>query len=356
MAFLDMIAELTGVLPGLSPILAQKYINRALIDVYNKRRWSFLITDGVLVCPTQIVQGSANITQYSDTLTLDASASAAIASQITVGAVPGLLQMQIRFASSPTNGQVYSIDDFDATNLAAVILTLDRVVQENTNAVSPIQIYRCYVTPPIPDFLTWVSIVDLANAITIAGDRLCQTSRMFDFRDPQRAAQGLAYWLGAWGGNRIDDAVTGATVPNSTKDASTPIYELWPHPTSGQTFYCRYARKGEPLVQQTDQLPHQIDETLVVTRALGWYAYPFAQANISNFPTFKNAAWVSLIADAKMMFRELLMDAKRNDNEQQLQDVWNRGHGLRTGKPFGRFGDMGYPVDSNFMQSHLIRF
>lgn len=356
MAFLDMIAELTGVLPGLSPMLAQKYISRALIDIYNKRGWSFLITDGVVVCPTQIVDGSASITQYSETVTLDAAGSAAIASQLGSSAVPGIQRMQIRFASSPTNGQVYSIHGYDDSTPTAVVLTLDRVVVENTNPTSPIQIYRCYITPPITDFLTWTSIVDVSNAIAITGDRLRMTSSALDMRDPQRAAQGLAYYLASWGGNRITDAGTGATNPEALDNASTPIYELWPHPTSGQTFYIRMRRKGEELVNPTDELPQQIEEALVVTRALGWYAYPFAQSNISNFPTFKNAAWVSLIATARAQFNELLLDAKRMDNEQQLQDVWNRGHGLRVGKPFGRFGDVSYPVDSNFLQSHLIRF
>lgn len=356
MALLDMVSELTGVLPGLSPMLAQRYVNRALTDIYNKRRWSFLVTDGVLVCPTQIVAGSANITQYTNSLILDAAASAAIASQLTVGAVPGIQQMQIRFGSSPTNGQVYSIDAFDATVPAAIVLTLDRVVQEQTNTASPFQIYRCYVTPPVTDFLMWESIVDVANAIAIVGDRLRLTSWMLDRRDPQRAAQGLAYFLASWGGDRISDPTTGATVPNATVNASTPIYELWPHPTAGQTFYTRFRRRGEELINPTDELPDQIPETLVVTRALGWYAYPFAQANVSNFPTFKGANWPSMILQARAQFSEVLLDTKRNDNESQLQDVTSRGHGLRTGRPFGRFGDMSYPIDSDFIQSHLLRF
>ncbi len=36
MALLDLVGELTGTLPGLSPILAQTYINRALKSVYDK--------------------------------------------------------------------------------------------------------------------------------------------------------------------------------------------------------------------------------------------------------------------------------------------------------------------------------
>lgn len=356
MAFLDLIAELTGSLPGYSPLLAQKHINRALVDVYNKRNWSFLVTDGVVVCPTQIVAGTVAVIQYTNTVTLDAAGSAAVASQITIGAVPGLDNMQIRFGNAPTSGQVYSITAFDATNPAAVILTLDRVVVEVTNASNAFQIYRCLITPPITDFKRWDSIVDVANAIAITGDRLRMTSAQLDRRDPQRSAQGLAYFLASWGGNRIGDITTGATIPSSANNVSTPIYELWPHPTSGQTFYVRIRRYGEQLLQPTDELPSQIPDTLVLTRALGWYAYPFAKANVANFPTFKSADWTTLIATAYKQFTELLIDAKRNDNEQELQDVWSRGHGLRQNRPYGRFGDLGFPIDSDFLQSHLIRF
>lgn len=356
MALLDMVAELTGVLPGLSPLLAQKYVQRAFLEVLNKRNWSFLVTDGVAVCPPAITDGSVALTQYSTDVTLDTDASAAIAAQLVPGSVPGILQLQIRFGGAPTNGPVYSIVDFDDSTPTAVVLTLDRIVVESTNASSTYQIYRCYLTPPIADFLRWESIVDVPNAIAIVGDRLRLTSAELDRRDPQRASQGLAYFLASWGGNRVSDPVTGDTNPNATVDASTPIYELWPHPVSGQTFFVRFRRKGETLLNQTDELPQQIPESLVIARALGWHAYPFAQANVSNFPTFKNAAWVNLIAMARQNFAELLLDAKRNDNASQLQDVWNRGHGLRTFKPFGRFGDMAYPIDSNFLQSHLIRF
>jgi len=63
-----------------------------------------------------------------------------------------------------------------------------------------------------------------------------------------------------------------------------------------------------------------------------------------------------LLLQAKATWDELLIDAKRNDNNRELTDVWNRGHGLRTGLPFGRTGDLGYPIDANYLQSHLVRF
>ena len=357
MALLDLIAELSGRLPGYPPQLARTHINRALSSIYGERNWSFLVTDGVLVCPAQVISGTVNVTQYSADVTLDATASAAIASQLTVGAVPGILQLQFRIQGTPpAAGPIYSIIDFDDSVPAAVVLTLDRVVQEATNATASYAIYRCYVTPPIPDFKKWESLVDPANAITLTGQRLTATSSDFDRSDPQRTATGLSYWLGSFVGNRISNPSTGATVPNATVDQGTPIYEFWPQPTTGQTWYVKFRRKGDTLTAPGDEPPSQIEPNLIIQRVLYEHAYPFAAANVANFPSFKGANWPSLILGARAAYDKELLDAKRNDNEQALQDVWNRGHGLRTAMPFGRYDVPGYPIDANFMQSHLIRF
>jgi len=356
MAFIDMVSELTGTLPGLSPILAQKYINRALEQVYGERLWSFLLTDGVLVCPLAVTSGSVSITQYSTGVTLDATASAALLPQTVTGAIPGIQNLQIRFGTPPPSGSVYSIVAADVTIPTAIILTLDRLVLEPTNAAASYSCYRCLVTPPIDDFMKWESLVDPTNAITIAGGNLSRTSGEFDMRDPQRSSSGIAYYLGSWGGNRVCDPVKGETVPNATWDAGTPIYELWPHPTSGQTFYCRFRRRGEALVDPQDTPPPVISEAMILYRAFYGHAYPFAAANVANFPTLKHANWFNLIAVAKQEYRKELLDAKRQDDETQLGNVWNRGHGLRSIRPFGRYNDTGFPIDANFMQSHLVRF
>lgn len=357
MAFVDLTSELTGLLPGLSPLLAETYINRALREIYNARTWSFLLTDGVVVVPAQVTAGTAAIVQYQPTVTLDATASAAILPQTVPGAVPGLLQLQFRVDGVPPAAtEIYSIVDFDSTNPAAIILTLDRMLVEATNAASQYRIYRCYIVPPIADFLRWESFVDPANAITLSKGRLTATSADFDRMDPQRTASGLSYWLGAWGGNRVSNPTTGATVPNATVLAGSPIYELWPQPTTGQTWYVRMRRRGEPLVAPTDTQPDLIDDTLIIDRALYKHAYPFAAANVANFPSFKNANWATLILTARQNYSQSLLDAKRLDNERQLQDVMSRGHGLRPIRPFGRYDVPGYPIDANFLQAHLIRF
>lgn len=353
MAFLDLTAELTGVLPGLSPPLAEKYINRAWSEIRSARLWSFLVADGVVVCPVQVTTGAAAITQYSRTITLNAAASAALLSQSLLGAVPGLTNLQMRFNPvnvSPASSQVYSIVAVDTTVLTALVLTMDRIVVESTDPASGYQCYRAYVTPPVPDFLAWQSVVDMTNGWKL---RVDFTSSGFDARDPQRQAQGQAYCLGSYVGNRILDPVTGTVVPNPNVDAGTPVYELWPHPTSGQTFYTRFRRKGEDFVNPTDTQPAAISDALIIQRALGWHAYQFAMANVAHYPTFKGVNWVQLINAARSYYKDELLDAKRNDDETALQTVWNRGHGLRSGRG-GFKGMTDYPIDANFIQSHLV--
>ena len=104
--------------------------------------------------------------------------------------------------------------------------------------------------------------------------------------------------------------------------------------------------------------PQPSSPTASCCNAPSWYAYPFVAANVANFPTFRGVDTSMLITLARKQYGEELLDAKRNDNESALQDVWNTGHGLRDGGRFGSFkgDDQSYPIDSNFLQSHLIRF
>lgn len=358
MAFLDLVTTLTGELPGLSPQLARKHINWAWRDIRQMRLWSFLELDGAVVCPTQITEGAAAIVQFTDTVTLDATASAAIAAQLLVGATPGIFNLSIRFgASTPAIGQVYNIIDFDNTTPTAVILTLNRIVMEATNATAGYQIYRPYITPPIDDFLHWITIVDMVNAFTMSNDngRLSRSSAYFDLCDPQRQAQGLAYWCGAYAGAYTSNPVTGTVIPQSTVNPGTMIYELWPHPTSGQTFYVRFRRRGTDFINLLDTQPDGIPDAMILNRAKGQYSYPFAAANIGHFPTFKGVGWQGLIAMANGNFTTDLLLAKKNDNETALNTVYARGHGLRHGTGDWK-GLNAFPIDSNFMQSHLVRF
>lgn len=356
MAFIDLTSELTGTLPGLSVFLAQRYVKQAFEEICRKRNWSFLQADAAIVAPAVVTTGTVSVTQYTATVTLNAAASAAVLAQTLTGATPGLTNMQFRVASvtSPAASQVYSIIAADTTTPAAIVLTLDRPLVEGTNAAATYQIYRAYITPPDPNFLGWQTVVDMTNARPLI---LNASSAKFDLLDPQRLSQGLAFYLGQYRGTMTTSAVTGAVAPNPNVDAGTNLYELWPVPTQGQTFYARYRLRRYPYGDApTDELPAVVPEGLVMARALGWYAYPWAGTNAANFPTLRGMNFATLISSSRATFQEIYTSTARQDDEIAMQSVLKIGHGLRVTRPFGRGGDLPLVADSNYLQSHLVRF
>ncbi len=335
--FGDLASELAGRLPGLSPLLAETFITRAWATIRNERMWSFLTFDGAVVCPALVSTGSFSITRYSATVTANAAASAALAAITGVG----VTSLQIRFMGLGQTSQIYSITTYDVSVPTAAVLTLDRVVQEPTNTASQYMVYRAYIVPPMTDFLCWESIDDMVNGFAMTKGRLSLSSAYFDVRDPQRQAFGLAYYCGFY---------QAAGAVNVTEANAAPKYELWPGSTQGQNFYVRFRRRGlDPAM--TDALPPQIPSALVVQDALASYGYPHVAANVGLFPAFKNVQFPTLMLAARSQYAHQLTLSKTQDDEQALQTVFNRGHGLRR----GNWGRGGPPViDSNWMQSHPV--
>lgn len=304
------------------------------------------MVDGAIVCPAMITTGTAAIVQYVSTVTLNASASAALTPYIA--GTPLLTQMQIRFGGSNTltAGQIYRIMAVDPTVPSALVLTLDRMVVELTNTVSTYQCYRCYVTPPQSNFKAWEQIVDMTYGFKL---RLHWTSGNFDVADPQRTSQGDAYYCGFF---RTAGPYGNSNTADPNVDQGSPIYELWPAPTSGRAFYARFMQQGIAFVNPQDTQPSIVDDDVILNRAYGWYCYPFAMANTANFPTMKGQNWLALIQTAKGQYVETLKRTKMVDDGLALQAVMSRGHGLRSGSGSG----VPFPIDANFIANHLLNF
>jgi len=331
-----MQAQIVGWVPQCPPRLVEHFINKAWDDVRRARLWSFLQAECGIFCPEQVTAGTVSFTQFGTTVTCNATASAALLA-ISLPSPLTLANLQIRLAASGSTSQVYNIESYDDSTPTAVVLTLDRIIMAETDATSGYQVYRCYIRPTSLDFLAWQSVVDMNNGYNVQLDR---TSTAFDVWDPQRMSQGMAYYLGSYKGT---DAPT-----------TYPLYELWPHPVSGQTFYARYRRRGVALEDPDDELPPGIDEDLVVTKALGDWVFPWAATQVGQNEDFRGVNYPTLMLNAKKQYRDGLLDAKRNDDEQQLQTVWARGHGLIHTSRGGPWGTVPFPIDAKFIQGHLL--
>lgn len=339
MAFRDLAAEVSGMLPGASPLLVETWIKRAWRAIRDKRTWSFLVTDDSIVCPAQITAGTLAITKYSNTVTADATASAAL---LAVGTVveTAFQFLSLRFGASGSTSEIYNITAVDQTVPAAIVITLDRVVVEATDAASGYFCYRPYIAAPVSNFLRWIAVVDMVNGWAL---NLDYSSVQFDRVDPQRQSFGQAYTLGAY--------------KNSLDAPPVPIYEAWPGPTSGQTFYVRYRTQGVDFSAPADVQPLLIPDALIVQWALGYYAYPWARINAGHFPALAKVNWTAAIEESMVQIYGirgqrvgLLQDAIRQDDNQSTQSVWNRGHGLRSTPKFP------FPVDAAYLQGHLVNF
>lgn len=140
--FGDLAGELVGRVPGLSPFLAETFLLRAWSDVRKAHLWSWLVQDGVVNCPALVSAGTAAFVQYTTTVTMSAAATTAL-NAITA---PALTALQFRPQGLATVSQIYNITAAAGNPL---VLTLDRAIQEPTNALSTYMVYRVYVLPPV---------------------------------------------------------------------------------------------------------------------------------------------------------------------------------------------------------------
>lgn len=313
MAYADMWNELIGFVPSLSPFLSQDFINRAWRDIRQTRRWSFLLAEGVWVVPPVINSGTISVTQYSKTVTPDATAIAALNG---AGTHPPLGERQFRLSPGT---RIYNIDTWDGATL-----TLKEEFQEASVNNIGYQVHRCYFKPPSSDFISFLSIRDLITNYHI---RLNYTQAEINLTDPQRNVQG--------------DPLYCLTYKADTD--GTPLFELWPTPTNIRSYQCLYQRRGTELANASDVLPAGIPEHLVLARAL-YYAYRWAETTKGNDKRLQGPDWRFLMAEANKDYAQELQRAVREDEDVFLQQL--RFNESRSG--------FLTPIDANYAQNHVV--
>ena len=103
--FNDYVNELRGYCPTLSPFLAAKFVNRSWSDIQDSDDWSFLEAMSVIQVPAMVSTGTITFTQFQNTITCDATASAALSPLIL--ASPISLTAQTNSTGQPLIGTGY---------------------------------------------------------------------------------------------------------------------------------------------------------------------------------------------------------------------------------------------------------
>jgi len=335
---LELSANLVGEIPSLPRLIAQKYINKAILEIRRDYLWSWNIGEGILVVPPLLSTGTVSVTQFSNHITFDAVAMAAIAP--IENAIPPLIERQFRIPSGP----IYNILSYDNTTGIAV---LDRIYMETTNAGAQFAIYKCYYDPPSSDgvnpnndFLRYLTILNNVQGYAISGKRLNQPRSNLNRRDPLRGAIGWPFYAFAYRPKPIADPATLNLTTGGPTNGQMQ-YELWPHPTYSVALLCQYEKNHVDLVPN-DYIPDTLPETLVMYRALE-FGYRWAMQNVGRDPTLKGTDWRFLLAEIQKKYAMELVGAKRNDKEIVVTI-------LRPGSA-NLLNFLG-PIDSNWLQSH----
>lgn len=335
MSFDSMSRELATWIPSSDIFLARNLINEAWRKVQDEREWSFLRAEGTLYSPAIVTAGSATTTQFLTTVTLNATASAAVLpfTTPTIAATSPLYIGKRQFRMG-TSGTIYSILTADITNPAAIVLTLDRLFTESTSTGS-YQIFRAYYEPvdgagnPVVTFKYWLAIALPTYGYTIEGRRLYMTQEEVKRVDPQHASQGQPYWC--------------ASYKADPSNNYAPLYELWPTPTFSCGMPTLYVRRAPDFSAAADTVPYQISERLLIAKGLSCLA-EWAEMNKGIRPELQRTNWLKIKQSREAEYQAQLARLKKEDNAQVITN-WLAPLGCRSGWPI---------ADSNFWQSHSV--
>lgn len=384
--------------PSLGPEQAEDFINDAWRDIReSKDDWSFLWSEEYWQAPSGITLIGVGVTQFSDIVTVNVANLPLIAGLNN----PPISQRQLRFGLS--GGPIYDISSTDAlqvtdgaitsstniltcatsapfdithvgrsivvagagsggaalqttiasftsttqvtlsTNALTTVsnstvswgtsITLKRVFTESTNSNSTALLYRIYYSPLTTDFHRTDHLTDMITGYQF-GWNIIHADEL-DRVDPMRSAVREPCYV---------------FFHHFDSTTNLPVYELWPGPTVQRAYKVSFWKLGLPFANDTDVLPNQLTEELLLLRAR-YLAYEWAEANDPD--PRRRQTYGGLMMKAKSKYSTeaqpgrplgLLDQAMRRDEEISL--FLGRIRPRRPGP--------GWPVDSAFMQRHAF--
>ena len=321
-SYLALWSELAGLVPKLPAPLAQTHVQRAFRRICDSRPWSFNTAIGTLNSATMIAAGTVTTTEFSNEITFDATAIAALTPQLST--TPPLLGMQFRVFPGP----LYTITSFNSTTGVAI---LDAPYANPGGSLQSYQVYQAYFLPPFPNVERFRSIVDPNNAYTFKKGIFAR--ERLDRADPQRTNQGQPYYAVPC------DALFNVSYAKVPQGAAR--WEFWPHPTGPQTFICTCQLIQPSFSNPQDTLPDAVPDDVVVSGAMVNSAIPWAMMNAGRFPELQKVNWAVMLKTYKDSYEMGLQKAKIIDD--------GRVNRTRVDKQRGSWP---FPVDADWLQDH----
>lgn len=264
MAFVDMKAELSDAIPGMSRVYAGTLINRAYRVVRDSNLWSFQLGQGGFSTPNVTTGGSISVPFIGSNQIIGDAAASAQWSALPFYWAPTFQQIRAQGYS------IYSIIAMDTTIPTAVVLTLDRPFIDPLPFMTGVgyQMFQAYIPAP-PHFKRWLNVADMFNcwALDIWTSRrtINQDDSTRLYTSNPRALLGLG----------TDQRGAGTTTPSST--LGQQLYELYPNPSTKISYQTYYVVQGADLVSNSDEFPYPITQEVVLSKART-YAYEWAEA------------------------------------------------------------------------------
>lgn len=327
--------KLSGIIDILPPSLMEDIINDSLKDIYRENNWGFLTKEDYVRTPEMIFEGSANVTKYSDQVTLDSIASAKLVA-VTVNEIP-IIERQFRIPAASITGRsfLYKITNVDDSNLNALVLTIDPPFLDKTNSTAKYQILKVYYNPP-PTIVNNIPIIDFMNwkyFISLKLQRKLHTETSLE-------------QLNTYDPARFYCDEPRHVVMHPPDDNETPLFELYPAPRFERVYRVIYQRDGLDLTDDNDIVPKTLSSELVLKRCK-YRLYEYTLANIHKYPElkgstgrFQNLMALTMNQNDLAAYPKLLEKAIA-DNESTYPQAY-LGDYMRMPFLDGHIGNLGY--------------
>lgn len=310
MSYSTLKSRLNGAIDSLPPSSLVNFINDALEDIYRDYDWGFLYKKDYLRTPELINSGTANVTKFSNSVVLDATASAKILA-ITVNDIP-LEERQFRTSSPTITGRSfnYQILSYDASVPTAIVLIIDPPYLDETNTAIQYEILKIYYNPP-PCIVNNTPIIDFRKWEYFVSKKLWRQLRLDISLDEIMRSDPARYYASE------PYCVISAPDQNDT-NAYIPRFELYPAPRYERIYEVVYQRKGRKFLDDGSddeaELPSVLTEEMVLNRARV-KAYEFMVAKAQDLKISNVGRFLQLIVLADKNKQELLDKAKKADRE-----------------------------------------